>query len=184
DEDVLRRVQSTILQVQEDCEKLRSVTGHLVDEHRQKQRDIEALFLSLEKLGKEKADKEDLVTEMDVKADRAALAAKVNRTQFDATVEHLNGMVQDMLDRITGQEQDWRHVQQKLLEEMDSKLDRLELPPFRQRLEERWKSLLKQLQEKAPRAEADDAAGIRRQLLAHFHCVSCDRPLSMMVPSA
>ncbi|NWI12249.1 QRIC2 protein, partial [Crypturellus soui] len=162
DEEALRRIQATIVQVQEDCEKLNSVTGELVDDRRQKQRDIEALFLSLEKLEKEKADKEDLVTEMDVKADRAALAAKVSRTQFDATMEHLNKMVQDMLDRMTGQEQDWQHIQQKLVEEMDSKLDRLELTPFRQRLEERWKGLLKQLQEKAPRLEADDAAGIRK----------------------
>ncbi|NXA51618.1 QRIC2 protein, partial [Nothocercus julius] len=162
DEEVLRHIQATILQVQEDCEKLNSVTGDLVDDRHQKQKDIEALFLSLEKLEKEKADKEDLVTEMDVKADRAALAAKVSCTQFDATMEHLNKMVQDMLDRITGQEQDWHRIQQKLVEEMDSKLDRLELTPFHQRLEERWKSLLKQLQEKAPRTEADEAAGIRK----------------------
>ncbi|XP_068769388.1 glutamine-rich protein 2 isoform X2 [Struthio camelus] len=182
DEELLKHIQATILQVQEDCEKLNSVTGDLVDDHRQKQKDIEALFQSLEKLEKEKADKEDLVTEINVKADKAALAGKVSRIQFDATMEHLNKMIQDMLDRITGQEQDWHQIQQKLIEEMDSKLDRLELTPFRQRLEERWKSLLKQLQEKAPRMEADDAAGIRKQLLAHFHCVSCDRSLNMLVP--
>ncbi|XP_010216354.1 PREDICTED: glutamine-rich protein 2 [Tinamus guttatus] len=66
DEEALRHIQATILQVQEDCEKLNSVTGDLVDDRRQKQKDIEALFLSLEKLEKEKADREDLVTEMDV----------------------------------------------------------------------------------------------------------------------
>ncbi|XP_062447882.1 glutamine-rich protein 2 isoform X2 [Rhea pennata] len=183
DEVLLKHIQATILQVQEDCEKLNSITGDLVDDHRQKQKDIEALFQSLEKLEKEKADKEDLVTEINEKADKVALAGKVNRIQFDATMEHLNKMIQDMLDRITGQEQDWQQIQQKLVEEMDSKLDRLELTPFRQRLEERWKNLLKQLQEKAPRLEADDAAGIRKQLLAHFHCVSCDRSLNVLVPS-
>ncbi|POI20807.1 hypothetical protein CIB84_015446 [Bambusicola thoracicus] len=61
-------------------------------------------------------------------------------------------------------------------------LDRLELAPLRQQLEERWRSVLKQLKESAPRVEADDAAGIRKQLLAHFHCVSCDRPVHMLVP--
>ncbi|XP_064378625.1 glutamine-rich protein 2 isoform X2 [Dromaius novaehollandiae] len=182
DEVLLKHIQATILQVQADCEKLNFITGDLVDGHRQKQKDIEALFQSLEKLEKEKADREDLVTEINVKADKAALAGKVSRTQFDATMEHLNKMIQDMLDRVTGQEQDWHQIQQKLVEEMDSKLDRLELTPFRQRLEERWKTLLKQLQEKAPRTEADDAAGIRKQLLAHFHCVSCDRSLNMLVP--
>ena len=41
-------------------------------------------------------------------------------------------------------------------------LDRLELGPFRQQLEEHWKSILEQLKEKAPPTEADDAAGIKK----------------------
>ncbi|KFV78022.1 Glutamine-rich protein 2, partial [Struthio camelus australis] len=41
DEELLKHIQATILQVQEDCEKLNSVTGDLVDDHRQKQKDIE-----------------------------------------------------------------------------------------------------------------------------------------------
>lgn len=41
-------------------------------------------------------------------------------------------------------------------------LDRLELAPLRQQLEERWRSVLKQLKESTPRVEADDAAGIRK----------------------
>ncbi|XP_021270857.1 glutamine-rich protein 2 isoform X2 [Numida meleagris] len=182
DEELLKHIQATIVQVQGDCEKLSSVTGNLMDDRHQRQRDIEALFQSLERLEKEKADKEELVLEIDVKADRAALAGKVSCAQFDAAMEQLNGMIGDMLSKVTGQERDWHQVQQKLIEELDSKLDRLELAPLRQQLEERWRSVLKQLKETAPRAEADDAAGIRKQLLAHFHCVSCDRPLHMLVP--
>uniref|UniRef100_A0A8C3CWI0 DUF4795 domain-containing protein n=1 Tax=Cairina moschata TaxID=8855 RepID=A0A8C3CWI0_CAIMO len=176
-----------------------------------------ALFQSLERLQKEKADKEELVLEIQVvrcrrvaaycraspagwlgvprchlspsrprprpqKADRAALAGKVSCAQFDAAVEQLNKMIEDTLSKVTGQEQGWHHVQQKLVEELGSKLDRLELAPLRQQLEERCRSILRQLQAQAPQAEADDAAGIRKQLLAHFHCVSCDRPLHMVVP--
>uniref|UniRef100_A0A8C9EP91 DUF4795 domain-containing protein n=1 Tax=Pavo cristatus TaxID=9049 RepID=A0A8C9EP91_PAVCR len=165
-----------------DCKKLSCVTGNLMDDRHQRQRDIEALFQSLERLEKEKVDKEELVLEIDVKADRAALAGKVSCAQFDAAMEQLNGMIGEMLSKVTGQEQDWHQVQQKLIEELDSKLDRLELAPLRQQLEERWRSVLKQLKESTPRVEADDAAGIRKQLLAHFHCVSCDRPLHMLVP--
>uniref|UniRef100_A0A663EKF4 DUF4795 domain-containing protein n=2 Tax=Aquila chrysaetos chrysaetos TaxID=223781 RepID=A0A663EKF4_AQUCH len=170
------------MQVQGDYEKLSSVTGNLLDDRHQKQKDIEALFLSLERLEKEKADKEDLVLGIDVKADKTALAGKVSRTQFDASMERLNEMIQEMLSRVMGQEQGWHQVQRQLSEEMDSKLDRLELGPFRQQLEDHWKTILEQLKEKAPQMEADDAAGIKKQLLAHFHCMSCDRPLSMLVP--
>lgn len=41
-------------------------------------------------------------------------------------------------------------------------LDRLELAPLRQQLEERCRSILRQLEAQAPQAEADDAAGIRK----------------------
>ncbi|XP_076210239.1 glutamine-rich protein 2 [Aptenodytes patagonicus] len=182
DEELLKRIQATVVQVQGDYKKLSSVTGNLLDDRHQKQKDIEALFQSLERLEKEKADKEDLALGINVKADKTALAGKVSRTQFDASMERLNEMIQEMLSRVTGQEQGWHQVQRQLNEEMDSKLDRLELGPFRQQLEEHWKSILEQLKEKAPQTEADDAAGIKKQLLAHFHCVSCDRPLSMLVP--
>ncbi|XP_072737209.1 glutamine-rich protein 2 isoform X3 [Ciconia boyciana] len=182
DEELLKRIQATVVQVQGDYEKLSSITGNLLDDRHQKQKDIEALFQSLEKLEKEKADKEDLVLGIDVKADKTSLAGKVSRTQFDASMERLNEMIQEMLSRVTGQEEGWHQVHRQLSEEMGSKLDRLELGPFRQQLEEHWRSILEPLKEKAPQTGADDAAGIKKQLLAHFHCVSCDRPLSMLVP--
>ncbi|XP_066471198.1 glutamine-rich protein 2 isoform X10 [Tiliqua scincoides] len=140
------------------------------------------LFKSLEKLESEKADKDRLVMEIDVKADKSALAGKVSRSQFDATTEQLHKMMQELLNKMAGQEQDWQKMLDKLLIEMDSKLDRLELDPFRQQLEERWKDIRKQLKERAPQDIGDEAAGIRRRLLAHFHCISCDRPLEMVVP--
>ncbi|XP_052664642.1 glutamine-rich protein 2 isoform X3 [Harpia harpyja] len=157
DEELLKRIQATVMQVQGDYEKLSSITGNLLDDRHQKQKDIE-------------------------KADKTALAGKVSRTQFDASMERLNEMIQEMLSRVMGQEQGWHQVQRQLSEKMDSKLDRLELRPFQQQLDEHWKTILEQLKEKAPPMEADDAAGIKKQLLAHFHCMSCDRPLSMLVP--
>ncbi|KAG8129008.1 hypothetical protein E2320_015805 [Naja naja] len=182
DEEVLNQIQCTILQVQEDCEKLNATTGNLVEDHHQKQKEISALYKSLEKLENEKVDKDCLETEIHVKADKTALAAKVSRTQFDATTEQLHKMMQELLNKMVGQEQDWQKMLDKLLIEMDSKLDRLELDPFRQQLEDRWKDIRKQLKQRVPQDEGDEAAGIRRRLLAHFHCISCDRPLEMVVP--
>ncbi|XP_064007035.1 glutamine-rich protein 2 isoform X3 [Pogoniulus pusillus] len=182
DEELLKHIQATVVHLQGDYEKLSSVTGNLLDDCHQKQKDIEALFQSLERLEKEKVDKEDLLLGIDVKADKSALAGKVNRTQFDASMERLNEVIQEMLSRVTGQEQGWHQLQQQLSEELGSKLDRLELGPFRQQLEEHWRSTLEKIKEKEPGTKADDAAGIKKQLLSHFHCVSCDRPLNMLVP--
>ncbi|XP_065541912.1 glutamine-rich protein 2-like isoform X1 [Lathamus discolor] len=184
DEEVLKRIQAAILQMQGECEKLNSVTGSLLDDSRQQQKDIEGLLQSVERLEKEKADKEDLEMGMDEKADKGALESKVSRAQFEASLELLKERNQEVLSRVTGQEQGLHEVQQQLREEMAPKLDRLELGPFQQELDEHWKSSLEQLKETAPPMEADDAAGIRKQLLVDFQCLSCDRQLGLRVPGS
>uniref|UniRef100_A0A4X1UV25 DUF4795 domain-containing protein n=1 Tax=Sus scrofa TaxID=9823 RepID=A0A4X1UV25_PIG len=181
DEELLGHIQGAILQVQGDCEKLNVTTSSLIEDHRQKQKDIDLLYQGLEKLEKEKANREHLEMEIDVKADKSALAGKVSRVQFDATTEQLNHMMQELVAKMSGQEQDWQKMLDKLLVQMDNKLDRLELDPVRQSLEDRWKSLRQQLKERSPLYQADEAAAMRRQLLAHFHCLSCDRPLETPV---
>uniref|UniRef100_A0AC11EK83 Glutamine rich 2 n=1 Tax=Ovis aries TaxID=9940 RepID=A0AC11EK83_SHEEP len=181
DEELLGHIQSAILQVQGDCEKLSITTSNLIEDRQQKQKDIEVLYQGLEKLEKEKANRGHLEMEIGVKADKSALAGKVSRVQFDATTEQLNRMMQELVAKMTGQEQDWQKMLDKLLVEMDSKLDRLELDPVKQSLEDRWKSLRQQLKERSPLYQADEAAAMRRQLLAHFHCLSCDRPLETPV---
>ncbi|XP_032946059.1 glutamine-rich protein 2 [Rhinolophus ferrumequinum] len=181
DEELLSHVQSAILQVQGDCEKLINTTSNLIEDHRQKEKDIAVLYQGLEKLEKEKANRAHLDMEIDVKADKSALAAKVSRVQFDATTEQLNHMMQELVAKMSGQEQDWQKMLDRLLTEMDNKLDRLELDPVKQLLEDRWKSLRQQLKERSPLYQADEAAAMRRQLLAHFHCLSCDRPLETAV---
>ncbi|XP_069057855.1 glutamine-rich protein 2 [Pleurodeles waltl] len=180
--ELLNRIQSTIHQLQEECEKLNATTGNLIEDHQQKQRHIDIIYQSLEKLEEKKADKDHLEMDLDVKADKRALEGKVSRTQFDATNEQLNRMMHELLDKVTVQEQDWQKVVDKISSEMESKLDRLELDPFKRQLEERWKAIRKQLKDRSPSYEADEAAGIRKQLIARFHCISCDRPVDMMVP--
>ncbi|XP_033623176.1 glutamine-rich protein 2 isoform X2 [Fukomys damarensis] len=180
DEELLGHVQSAILQVQGDCEKLNITTSNLLEDHRQKQKDIDVLYQGLEKLEKN-ANREHLQMEIDVKADKSALASKVSRVEFDAATEQLNHMMQGLMAKLSGQERDWQKLLDKLLAEMDMKLDRLELDPVKQALEDRWKSLREQLKEHSPLYQADEAAAMRRQLLAHFHCLSCDRPLETPV---
>ncbi|XP_078510711.1 glutamine-rich protein 2 isoform X3 [Lissotriton helveticus] len=180
--ELINRIQSTIHQLQEECEKLNATTGSLIEDHQQKQRHIDILYQSLEKLEDKKADKDILEMDLDVKADKRALEGKVSRTQFDATNEQLYRIMQELLEKVTVQEQDWQNVVDKISSEMESKLDRLELDPFKRQLEERWKAIRKQLKDRSPHYDADEAAGIRKQLIARFHCISCDRPVDMAVP--
>ncbi|XP_071667657.1 uncharacterized protein [Patagioenas fasciata] len=182
DEQLLKHIQASVRQVQGDCEKLRIVLQGLLDHRCQEEKSIEALSRCVERLEEEKAGKEELLLGIAAKADKTSLAGKVSHSQFEASVEQLKEKMEELTSRVTGQEQGWHQVHRRLREEMDSKLDRLELGPFRQQLEEQWNSLQEQLEEKVSRAAAGEVAGIKKQLLARFQGLSCDQPLSMPAP--
>nr|XP_046186873.1 uncharacterized protein C16orf96-like isoform X1 [Oncorhynchus gorbuscha] len=179
--ELMNDVQGAIMQLQAECEKLHGTANHLIEEHGQKQVHIDHLYKSMEELDEKKADKELVEMEIEIKADKRALETKVSRMQFDSMTEELNTMFQELLSKITGQEQDWHKIVDKISTEMECKLDRIELDPVKKQLEDRWKSIRKQLQAQ-PAPKEDDAAGIRKQLVARFHCISCDRPVDMLTP--
>ncbi|XP_064251035.1 glutamine-rich protein 2-like isoform X2 [Passer domesticus] len=171
---------ATAVQMQRDYEKLSFISGTLQKDSEQKQKEIKMLFQSLEKLQKEKADQQDMLAAMDMKADKAALGSKVNCSQFDVTMERLDERMQELQSQISGQEQHWNNTQQQLSDAMEEKLDRLELKTFRNQMEETWKRSIEELRNEMK--QGDSGAGIKKQLPVPFTCLSCDRMLTMQVP--
>ncbi|NXF18232.1 QRIC2 protein, partial [Rhodinocichla rosea] len=96
-------------------------------------------------------------------------------------MEHLEERMRELLRRVLGQEQRWQEAQQRFSDALDSKLDRLELGPFQKQLEDTWAKTIKDLKDELT-VEIGDAAGIKKQLLVPFKCLSCDRQLNMQVP--
>ncbi|XP_035852923.1 glutamine-rich protein 2 isoform X3 [Sander lucioperca] len=179
DVELVNDVQKAILHLQAECQKLHETTRCLHEDNRQKQSHIEELYKTTEELGEKKADKE--MVESEIKADKFALESKVSRLQFDSATEQLNAMFHELLNKVTGHEQDWHKVIDKLSTEMECKLNRMELDSVKKQLENRWKNIHEKLQAQgAP--EHEDAAGIRKQLVDRFHCLSCDRPVVMHTP--
>ncbi|XP_047427694.1 glutamine-rich protein 2 isoform X3 [Mugil cephalus] len=177
--ELVNDVQRAILQLQADCEKLHATTRFLHEDNKQKQSDIEELYKTTEELEVKKADKR--MVESEIKADKSALESKVSRMQFDSATEQLNSMFHELLNKVTGQEQDWHKVIDRLSTEMECKLNRIELDSVKKQLEDRWKNIHKKLQAQgAP--DPEDAAGIRKQLVDRFHCLSCDRPVVKHTP--
>ncbi|XP_044037517.1 uncharacterized protein LOC122869040 isoform X3 [Siniperca chuatsi] len=177
--ELVNDVQKAILQLQAECEKLHETTRCLHEDNREKQSHIEELYKTTEELEEKKADKQ--MVESEIKADKSALESKVSRLQFDSVTEQLNTMFHELLNKVTGQEQDWHKVIDKLSTEMECKLNRIELDSVKKQLEGRWKNIHEKLQAQgAP--ELDDAAGLRKQLVDRFHCLSCDRPVVKYTP--
>ncbi|NWY65218.1 QRIC2 protein, partial [Erithacus rubecula] len=180
DHELAQQMEARFVQIQRDYEKISFASGSLQKDSQEKQKAIEMLFQSLEKLQQEKADEQEMLAAIDVKADKAALGSKVNCSQLEANLERLDERMQDLQSQISGQKQHWNEVQQKVNFVEKTKLDRLELKAFRNQMVEMWKRSISELESKI--REDDAAAGIKRQLPVPFSCLSCDRMLSMQVP--
>ncbi|XP_032563517.1 glutamine-rich protein 2-like [Chiroxiphia lanceolata] len=183
DQQLLQHMEDRVRKIQGDCEELSLVSGNLQKDCEEKQKAIEMLFQSLEKLQKEKADEQKMLQNMlaavDVKADKNALGSKVNRTQFEANMERLEQRLRKMQSQVLGQNEHWNELQEKLSHRIENKLDRGELKAFHEQMEETWKKSIKELEKKMM---ADSAAGLRKQLPVPFTCLSCDRPVKTQVP--
>lgn len=183
DSDALSRAQAAIAQLQEEVEKLHGTTKDILEENNNRAKEIEKLFAYCDRLQEHKADKEYVQTEVDVKADKRSLDNKVNHSLFDSTTNDINRMIKEILDKLAGNEEAWNHQCKRFTDDIEGKLDRLELDPLKEWLESRLKALNEKLkkQNQAPvEWSEDDAAGIRRQLIQKFHCISCDRPVDIV----
>ncbi|XP_055877941.1 glutamine-rich protein 2-like isoform X2 [Biomphalaria glabrata] len=142
---------------------------------------IKELFTYCDNLNTGKADKEYVDTEVNVKADKKQLENKVNHSLFDSTTSEMNRMIKDILDKLNGQEGDWKSALAKAMEELDGKLDRRELNNLRNWLEHQLKALNNKIKTLGSGWQLDDeAAGMKRQLIQHFHCLSCDKPIDTL----
>ncbi|XP_078483871.1 uncharacterized protein LOC100186493 isoform X1 [Ciona intestinalis] len=178
----ITNIQNALLNLQAEMEKLNRLVHSAIDEHTAKQKHIDALYGYVEKLEEKKADKENVKMEIDVKADKRALTTKVNRSDFDTTTNEITKNLDDMLEKIIGQGNDWQRAVNKLSTDVDGKLDRMELESLKQHLENRLKAMRKLLEQRPVKegySDGDDAAGFRKQLIQSYHCISCDRPVEM-----
>lgn len=179
DEDVeaLNALRSMLTELQAEQERLSNTTKELIEEHNRKQKHIDALYTYADKLQEVKADKEQVAMEMDVKADKRAIDNLVSRTKFDQSIGGLDQSLQELLQRLEGQESALKDALDRLAADIDQKLDRLELDPLKEYFEKKIKSM-KCKHVDLPLND-DPAAGFRKALL-RFHCISCDRPVDMI----
>ncbi|NXG07013.1 QRIC2 protein, partial [Sakesphorus luctuosus] len=179
DQELLRRMEVRVSKIQGDCEELSFVSGSLRKDCEQKQKDIEMLFQSLERLKNDKADEQNMLAAMDVKADKAALGSKVSCTQFEESMERLEERMRKMQSQVSGQNQHWDKVQQQISDAIETKLDRQEMKALYKQLEDTWQRSVEELENQMM---TDSAAGFKKQLPVPFTCLSCDRMVNTQVP--
>ncbi|KAL5018549.1 hypothetical protein ScPMuIL_004271 [Solemya velum] len=182
DSDALSRAQQVILQLQAEVERIHNTTQNIIEENELRVKQIEGLSKQCDTLEQVKADKDYVQIEVDEKADKRSLDCKVNHSLFDNTTTEINKLIKEILDKFSGQEEEFKEALGRITEDVDGKLDRLELDPLKEWLDNRLKVLNDKLKKQQLTSEwsEDDAAGIRKQLIQRFHCISCDRPVEMV----
>uniref|UniRef100_H2YWT8 DUF4795 domain-containing protein n=1 Tax=Ciona savignyi TaxID=51511 RepID=H2YWT8_CIOSA len=148
DATTITNIQNAMLNLQAEMEKLGRLVHSAIDEHAVKQKHIDSLYGYVEKLEEKKADKENVKMEIDVKADKRSLATKVSRSDFDTTTTEITRNLDEMLEKIIGQGNDWQRAMNKISSDVDGKLDRMELESLKQHLENRLKAMRKLLEQR------------------------------------
>ncbi|XP_072027760.1 glutamine-rich protein 2-like [Amphiura filiformis] len=177
DGESITEMQKLILQMQAEVDRLNTTYVQLVDEHNAKQKHIDALYTFVDRLQENKADKEHVTMEIDIKADKRMLENKVSRSQFQGTVDEMTKNLNDVMSKLSGHTDAWESAVSELKLGIDNKLDRMELDPLKAYLDRRIKAVDAKVIKKDMELP-EDAAGFRRPL-QKFNCISCDRPLDM-----
>ncbi|XP_059163883.1 uncharacterized protein C16orf96 homolog [Physella acuta] len=180
-EAAVRRLQEALQKLMTEVEHLQNSVRTLQETDLQRELEIQNVKNVCDGLKETKADKEYVDMEVIEKADKRQLESKVNHSLFDSTTNELNRMIRDILEKLNGKEEDWRSALSKAMEELDGKLDRRELNSLRSWLEEQLKALNNKMKAMGSAWQIDEeAAGMKKQLIQRFHCLSCDKPLDVM----
>lgn len=128
------------------------------------------------------------------KADRRALESKASREWVDSTFDRLDKEIREARARLMGQEEAFKHAMTQINEDVEGKLDRMELEPLKEYFGNHILPLLtisiyytdysdkrlarvKTAPVCAQEPVGDDAAGFKKPM--RFHCISCDKPLGL-----
>jgi len=188
DDAQLQALQDTIKSLQDEQEIHHNQLNKMNEENMQKDLHLKTLYSGVDDLREMKADKDFVAMEMEEKADKRAVDHKANRVFVDDHFDKLNSGLESALKRCQGQEEALKTAMEQITEDVDGKLDRMELQNVKDFLENRLSKLKGSAAPPPPPREEDaDPAGMRRRLLK-FHCISCDRPVEVnsggMIPSA
>ncbi|XP_075260737.1 uncharacterized protein LOC142352200 isoform X6 [Convolutriloba macropyga] len=181
DAETLASLQNSFGIMQNEVEKLQSQCQFLMDEGKATRKSVIEVDARVQTLDMIKADKETIQIEIDLKADKRALDSKIGRTLFDEKTGEIDEEIGKLKLRLGGAEDDYRKALDELLKKLDAKLDKDELGPLKEWLENKLKGLKPKLIKQEYRLDAtfdaDDAAGFRKS--STFFCLSCDKKVRL-----
>ncbi|KAK5640727.1 hypothetical protein RI129_009274 [Pyrocoelia pectoralis] len=168
-----------ILAMQKEVENLTAATATLMEEKGNRQEHMDALLEQIELLKTVKADREDLEDALANKADTCAVNRKVSHDQFDAAYDDLSRNIEEALNKLLEQETLWQQALRDIQNEMEHKLDKDELGPLKDFIQNKIKMLQDRLKALAGLRKDTEAAGAKSKYLRDVNCISCDKDVVM-----
>ncbi|KAK4468116.1 hypothetical protein MN116_008284 [Schistosoma mekongi] len=181
---LLKKLQDTMSILQEQINQLNTTLSNVQTQLNKLHETVEDIKRYADDLETRKVDASYVDIQLDKKANRDDLKSFIVRSEFENTNLTLEKLIEDLFAKLTAAENELKSLLTDLQEAMENKLDRDEMEQLREWLEKRFKSLNKRLNtlthDSSPTGRiTDDAAGLRRSLMQHYHCISCDRPLEV-----
>ncbi|OAD56392.1 Glutamine-rich protein 2 [Eufriesea mexicana] len=169
---------SKINEIQSDMEKMNQTADRLIDDRENREMHLNALLEQVELLKTIKADREDLEDALADKADAQAIHRKVSYDQFDAACDDLAQGLEDAINKLGHQEMIWQQALDEVQKEIEGKVDKMEMSPLKDFVNNRLKTLQDKLKKVAEARQEIEAAGTKK-LLRDVQCISCDKDVVM-----
>ncbi|KAK0177824.1 hypothetical protein PV328_001833 [Microctonus aethiopoides] len=179
DTEGIREIQDFAKKMQDfhaDIEKVNRTAARLFEEHENKETHTNVIIEQIELLKTIKADKEELEEALADKAD----AGIVSYDRFNIACDDLARGVEDTITKLTRQEYVWQQSLDAVQQEIDNKLDKVEISPIREFVNNRLQSLQDKIKELAEERRDNEAAGTRK-VLTGLQCISCDKNAVMKI---
>ncbi|XP_046587875.1 uncharacterized protein LOC124293023 [Neodiprion lecontei] len=172
--DLINKIQT----IQSDMESINQTANRLLDDKETRETHTNALLEQIEFLKIIKADKEDLEGALANKADARAVNRKVSYDQFDAACDDLARGLEEAVTKLTQQEGIWQKALDEVQQEIEGKLDKIEISPLKEFVNNKLKTLQEKLKTLSDLKHESEAAGTKK-LLRDVQCLSCDKNVVM-----
>ncbi|XP_033231365.1 uncharacterized protein LOC117182319 isoform X2 [Belonocnema kinseyi] len=175
---IINDLVTKIQNIQSDMQTLNETTNKILKEKGNLDTQTIVLQEQIELLKTVKADKEDLEDALADKADAKAVKRKVSYDQFDATCDDLTRGLEEAIAKLSQQESVWQQSLHEIQQEIGSKLDKVEISPLKEFVDEKIKTLQEKLKVLADMRQENEAAGTKK-MLRDVQCLSCDKNVVM-----
>lgn len=162
-------------------ERLQECCDFLLNEKDMQNERIETISGDLENMKSIKADKDDVTVALMDKADFSQVQKKVSVDQFDATKRDLSKNIVELISKLTEKEENWRKMIDELKDLVANKLDKEDVAPLKEFINEKIMKLQDRLKTLTALKEQAEAAGTRSRFIKNLNCISCNTDAVMRI---